>query len=166
MIRFAHLTPVAYCRHVIKKKPKTTSTHDVESLEAEGNVLGTIKNVDSDGAILVQVDGNASPTRALLSRTFVRSAHELGTSSQTDLVGSQVVLSFVGDTPLILDLVETTLSQATRQLTLEAEQLLTLRCGKSSLVLRSDGKITIRGDRMVSKVEGSHILKGGQIKLN
>ncbi|WP_153160952.1 hypothetical protein [Zoogloea sp. 1C4] len=52
------------------------------------------------------------------------------------------------------------------ELVLEAKRQITLRCGKSSITLYPNGKITLRGDYILSDAEGLNRIVGGQIELN
>ena len=53
-----------------------------------------------------------------------------------------------------------------RRLVFEAKQEILLRCGKSSILLRRDGKVLIRGAHLVSRSSGPNRIKGGSISLN
>ena len=97
------------------------------------------------------------------------------------VVGHPVVLMFVGgdlDCPVIIGRVEpgrasppkVTRTQALvldgRELVLEADSSLTLRCGQSSITLTRDGRVVIRGTNVVSRASGVNRIRGGTIKLN
>ena len=59
--------------------------------------------------------------------------------------------------------------QVTREdqrLVLEAEGELVLRCGNSSVTLRKDGKIVVRGTDVTSRASGTNKIKGASIRLN
>lgn len=51
-------------------------------------------------------------------------------------------------------------------LTLCARQKITLRCGKSSLVMNADGTIEIRGTELLSRASGQNAMRGASISLN
>lgn len=53
-----------------------------------------------------------------------------------------------------------------RELVLEADSALTLRCGKASITLTRDGRIVLRGTTVVSRATGVNRVVGGTIKLN
>ncbi|PID43873.1 MAG: hypothetical protein CSB48_03555 [Proteobacteria bacterium] len=53
-----------------------------------------------------------------------------------------------------------------KKLELAAPEEITLRCGKSSITLRQDGKIVVRGEHILSRARGAHRIKGGSIELN
>ena len=52
------------------------------------------------------------------------------------------------------------------QLVFDAERMITLRCGKSLLQLRPDGKVLIRGTNILSRSSGMNRIKGASIGLN
>lgn len=51
-------------------------------------------------------------------------------------------------------------------LTLSAQQRITLRCGKSSLVMNADGSIEIRGTELLSRASGQNAVRGASVSLN
>lgn len=52
------------------------------------------------------------------------------------------------------------------RMSLQARDELTLRCGKSVLTLRSDGRIEIRGETIVSQAVRANRVRGGSVELN
>ena len=55
---------------------------------------------------------------------------------------------------------------AQEQLTLEATQSLTLKCGESSIDLRADGKVMIRGDDVLVRAKGTQRIRAGSVSIN
>ena len=54
-----------------------------------------------------------------------------------------------------------------RKISIDAQEELTLRCGKSSITLRRDGKIVIKGIwQLVSRAEGTNRIQGGSVAIN
>jgi hypothetical protein len=53
-----------------------------------------------------------------------------------------------------------------RELELTADSKLTLRCGKSCIVLDRDGKVVIRGEHLLSRATSVNRIRGGTILLN
>jgi hypothetical protein len=41
-----------------------------------------------------------------------------------------------------------------------------LQCGKSSIILRNDGTIAIKGSKIVSRSSGEHKIKGASVRIN
>jgi acetolactate synthase regulatory subunit len=52
------------------------------------------------------------------------------------------------------------------RLLLLARNEIELRCGEASIVLRSDGVVTIRGKHVASRSRGANIMSGATIRLN
>jgi hypothetical protein len=53
-----------------------------------------------------------------------------------------------------------------KTLVIEAQHELVLRCGKSSLTLTREGKIIVKGVKIVSRASQRNSIKGAQIDLN
>lgn len=53
-----------------------------------------------------------------------------------------------------------------QRLTLQARNELTLRCGKSSVKLRADGRVEIRGETIISEAVRANRVRGGSVELN
>ncbi|OAT19179.1 hypothetical protein M977_03002 [Buttiauxella gaviniae ATCC 51604] len=55
---------------------------------------------------------------------------------------------------------------ATDELIFSSEKKITLRCGKSSITLYPNGKITLKGEYILSDSEGINRLSGGRVDIN
>ena len=53
-----------------------------------------------------------------------------------------------------------------RRIRLEAEREILLQCGRSSLLLRADGKIVVKGMEIVSRAKRANKVKGGTVRIN
>jgi len=53
-----------------------------------------------------------------------------------------------------------------QKVTLDAKSEILLRCGKSSILLRKDGKIVVKGAHIVSRSSGPHKIKGASVNIN
>ena len=53
-----------------------------------------------------------------------------------------------------------------QEMVLEARESIVLRCGKSSLTLRQDGRVLLRGVHVVSRASGRNKVKGGSVLIN
>ncbi|RTM10349.1 MAG: hypothetical protein EKK31_02915 [Hyphomicrobiales bacterium] len=133
----------------------------------EGVVIGAFLGF-GDEAPLVVFPGNpeetALPARSLCELTV-------------DMIGCEVALLFQeGDPrkPLIVGRVvqPTRVKEATHvsrdgeHIKITGEKTIELRCGKSTIIMDEDGRITIRGTRIVSHASGSNRIRGGSIDLN
>jgi hypothetical protein len=53
-----------------------------------------------------------------------------------------------------------------KRILLEGKEEVVLRCGKSSITLRPNGKLVIRGAYVETYAEGTNRIKGGVVKIN
>lgn len=52
------------------------------------------------------------------------------------------------------------------RVTLEATEVLTLKCGSASVDLRADGKLMIQGQDVLLKAKGTQRIKAGSVAIN
>jgi hypothetical protein len=136
-------------------------------------VIGTVVEVPPAGDPLVEYEG---PDDEVVRRAALATVE-----IDARAAGHPVTLMFISgdlDRPVITGRIEPgrasppkiTRTQSLvldgRELVLEADSLLTLRCGKSSLTLTRDGRIVLRGTNLVSRASGVNRIRGGTIKLN
>ncbi|MCC6418741.1 MAG: hypothetical protein IT429_10940, partial [Gemmataceae bacterium] len=48
----------------------------------------------------------------------------------------------------------------------DAKEEIVLRCGKSSITLRKDGKVVVLGAEVVSRASGTNKIKGAAVRIN
>jgi hypothetical protein len=131
----------------------------------EGVVIGAFLGF-GDEAPLVVFPGNleetALPARSLCELTV-------------DMIGCEVALLFQeGDPrkPLIVGRVVKSGASAPQvvrdgeRVTITAKERIELRCGKATIIMDEDGRITIRGAHIVSHASGTQRIRGGSINLN
>jgi hypothetical protein len=53
-----------------------------------------------------------------------------------------------------------------RHVDLNASESMTLRCGESSIDLRADGKVMIRGDDVLVRAKGTKRIRAGAVSIN
>lgn len=53
-----------------------------------------------------------------------------------------------------------------QRVVLEAKDEIELRCGASSIVLRRNGRVTIRGVQLETRAKGLQRIKGGKVEIN
>ncbi|MES0136195.1 DUF6484 domain-containing protein [Mesorhizobium sp. M0016] len=132
-----------------------------------GVVIGLFLGFDDQGPLVV-FPGNPEDM-ALRARSLV----ELNQA----MIGSEVALLFQdGDPrrPLIMGpIIEPARKRAAQRVIsdgeyvrLKASKRIELRCGKSSLILDSDGHISLRGKYIVSHASGANNIRGGSVNLN
>ena len=132
--------------------------------QVPGITLGEVAGATADGRPLVTSAQRREPTPAL--GTAMGQAPDWRHQR-----GQRVVLAFVdGDLqrPLVLALLDAPLAAAVtpRTLRVAAGEELRIECGKSSIWLRADGRIEIRGEHLVSRSRGPNKVKGGSVHLN
>lgn len=159
---------------------------DLEALLAEplgsagflgnGVVVGTLAALLEQGAVPLVVYPGQRDAAAMRARTTV--------DLRTNHVGRSVVLAFdAGDLcrPIVMGVVRESRGEGWplvrppgqvevdsdgARLVVSAVEELVLRCGASSLVLRSDGRIELRGENIVARATQVHRIQGGSVQLN
>ena|SRR3974377_178929 len=127
-------------------------------------ILGRIVRSSPDDMPMVDYPGN--PAGPLLARI----ATEM--PSAPIETWPPVLLAFEnGDPrlPIIIGFVRKKINRERRRvpkLVFEAEDEVLLQCGKSSVLLRRDGKIIIKGGDIVSRASGSNKVRGATVRLN
>jgi len=141
-------------------------------------MVGRVVDVPQDGYLLVQC-GDTEPLRA-------RMVSDLAGKLGEQLLGQEVILLFENNDPekaiAIASLQPTgdfasAFEAASREkqvhasvdgetVLIKAEQRLELRVGKASIVIDSNGKITIRGANLLSRSTGPIRIKGGHVEIN
>jgi hypothetical protein len=126
-----------------------------------GTCIGSVLRVDANGEVFVDFRGNVrGPLRARIATT-----EELRGPDQP------VLLVFEdGDPslPVVAGVVRESLGpqEPKRSLTLEATGEITIACGKSSITLRSDGRIVVKGKELVSRASGTNKVRGATVLIN
>lgn len=132
----------------------------------DGVVIGMFLGFD-DTSPLVVFPGNQAET-ALPARTLA--------DLTNDMIGCEVALMFQGGDPkrpLILGRIVTPSRQTANNVIrdgelvqLVADKRMELRCGKASIIMEMDGRITIRGKYVTSHASAKNRIRGGSIDLN
>lgn len=87
----------------------------------------------------------------------------------TGTVGRLVAVTMMEEEPLVLGLIQPLVPEVEadgEKLLLEARREVTLRCGKASIHLTSDGRVTIRGTQVLSRSDGPNRVQGASVQLN
>lgn len=53
-----------------------------------------------------------------------------------------------------------------KRMTFDAKEEILLRCGKSSILLRRDGKVVIKGTNLISRSSAANKIKGSSVSIN
>ncbi|GJH29938.1 DUF6484 domain-containing protein [Caballeronia novacaledonica] len=127
-----------------------------------GMVCGVLLGF-TDGVPLVTFPGNVSGA-AVPSRTT--------TQLSTEDIGRSIALVFDRSDParpVILGCIRPNAKSQTRQderVVIEGNCEILLRCGKASILLRSDGRVELDGVNIVSRARGRNRILGGSVDLN
>lgn len=112
---------------------------------------------DSRPKVLISALGDTP----LLARSLV--------AVPTAAVGRLAAVTMMDDQPLILGLIQPLVPDVEadgEKLVLEARREVTLRCGKASIHLTADGRVTIRGTQVLSRSDGPNRVQGASVQLN
>lgn len=124
-----------------------------------GTCVGRIDRVESSGDVFVDFQANDfGPIHARLATT-----KELN-------VGEQVLLVFENGNaklPIVVGALRAGLDRARpSSLALEATSEITITCGKSSIMLRNDGRIVVKGTELVSRASRTNKIRGSAVEIN
>ncbi|QSQ12500.1 DUF6484 domain-containing protein [Myxococcus landrumensis] len=173
------------------EKPGAERVGSVEVSAQEpilGSRVGRLVSRGAHGVLQVDFEGNPQgpvPARAAVALTPEEWERAVNAHQSVVLLfekgdpGLPLVMGVVqapSETPL-LDVmleeraakggpVELRVDGQPRTVKLEAQDELVLRCGKSSVTLRSDGKIVIRGTQVETRASGVNRIKGGSVQIN
>lgn len=146
------------------------------AISGAGCRVGWIVACGGDEGLLVDYEGNAQgPVPA---RTTVALETIALDADVTLRIG--VVLVFEADDPkrpIVIGLLREPVTKPDetgdrevildgKRLDLEAQDEIVLRCGKSMIVLRRNGRVLIRGVTIESQCDGTHRIKGGTVRIN
>jgi hypothetical protein len=145
--------------------------------------VGRIVRVSEEGRAFVDWPGN--PAGAMEARSIVETVREC---DPADVEGIPVLLAFEnGDPslPIVIGVIRDTVGPSAsgqaatlsverpkdaaldgRTVLLDAREVILLRCGKSSILLRKDGKIIVKGTEIVSRASGTNKIRGAAVKIN
>ena len=151
----------------------------------DAGLVGRIAEVDGAGRARVTYPGLVGPP--IPARTVV-CAPPSAAVNPTSLVDLPVLLSFEqadASRPIIVGFVRDSLLPGAEQadassrgdsdgdvtvdgdrIVFEAQREIVLRCGKSTIELKRDGKVKVRGTDVLSRSSGPNRVRGASIKLN
>lgn len=156
--------------------PQTTHPADRSDGRMTGNLTGCIVAIDPD---CIMVDFPGSP-RALPAKTIVD-------VKECD-IGRSVLLCFEGDDrqrPVILGCIVGNRSgeKTERSLGVDRDQIeevrvdgerlviraakeVVIQCGQAGIIMTQDGKVVIKGTKIVSRSKGINKIKGAAVSIN
>lgn len=140
----------------------------VRGLSAVGICFGKIVGITNDGRPMVDFPGNSIV--GLVARAAVTCAKR----PRVPPAGIPVVLAFEdGDpaAPVVVGMITAifcppSAGEVEEELVFEAGRQISLRCGKSVVTLRRDGKIVIRGAEVITRASGRNKIRGSSVEIN
>ena len=139
------------------------STLELPNVDVETLRRGVIVEILHSGEIGVRVGGATG-------RTVTCEVLETAAQTSPALQVGDRVLVLNPDNPMekgcVLGRIGTYKRPNRKHVVLDAEEELTIRCGKGSITLRKSGKILVKGFEIVSHAKGANRIRGGSIQLN
>ncbi|MGH1345258.1 MAG: DUF6484 domain-containing protein [Nannocystales bacterium] len=142
----------------------------------EGATLGWIVRVDDDGVWVDTEDNSTGPLLSLSVVALSREDLEAAISDRREAVllfvvatGQPVLLGLRQPLPALEAKLPTDDIAAAvdgKRVHLEGQDEVVLRCGKSSITMRRNGRIVIRGVQVESRATGRNRIKGGAVLIN
>jgi hypothetical protein len=133
--------------------------HDGTFLGLSGVHRAEVTGIGPDGRALVLIP--AIGTAPVPAQSLV--------PVPAEAVGRLAAVTMMDDQPLILGLIQPPVPEVEadgEKLVLEARREVTLRCGKASIHLTADGRVTIRGTQVLSRSDGPNRVQGASVQLN
>jgi hypothetical protein len=147
-----------------------------EEALVEGVRIALLAAADPDEGVSVSVGGPSEEAVAARS-TVTLSAADVGRSVLVVFEGGDprrpIVVGVLQDAPGLVPPAASGVERSAKdvrvngkRVSLEAEEEITLRCGRASISLRADGRIVIKGMDIVSRARGTHKVKGATVLIN
>ena len=140
--------------------------------DPRGFVVGRLLGLVGDGRVpLVTFPGRSDTALQARSILDLNAAH-IGLSVVLMFENADpaqpIVLGVIRDVPTANPASLATLEVCVDggRVVLSSETELVLRCGKSRLTLRQDGKVEVLGETIVTRAAGANKVQGGSVQLN
>ncbi|HEY8211703.1 MAG TPA: DUF6484 domain-containing protein [Myxococcaceae bacterium] len=150
----------------------------------DGVVLGWVAGMDARSGLLVDFPGNpggAVPARTILvldapameaavkERRAAALQFEDGDPRRPVLMG---LLQPTAATPMLDALLAAPKPQRLaarvegKRVVLEGKDEIVLRCGESTIILRRNGAVLVKGEQIDSRSSGRHVIRGRKVAMN
>ncbi len=141
--------------------PALRATDTAPAWPATGLLAGRLQRVDDDGQLVVELPGLGTQRVAWLESADNRELC-LRPGDQLLVAASQ------GDAPAVAlgRIGRYTPPAPNDHVVIEATELLTLKCGDSSIDLRVDGKLMVRGDDVLLHARSTQTIRAGTVSIN
>lgn len=131
-------------------------------------VIARLVGISSNGEAWVELPGQPEPVPA--RSTVPLQPGQIGSEALVCFADAPErtavitgVLCVTGD-PVTASALDVTLDR--ERIVLTAQRELVLRCGKASVALSADGKVVIKGAKLLSTASGLHRIRGGSVQIN
>jgi hypothetical protein len=147
--------------------------------------VGWVVSAESPGAVQVDYPGNTrGPVTARVSAgldadTLARAAEQrqqallMFENGDPGLPIVVTLLATASATPMLDAILEESLPEPPEEAVVDGERVvlrgdqeIVLQCGRSSITLRRDGKIVLRGSDILTVASGVQRIKGGKVQIN
>ena len=151
--------------------------------ETRNFIVGRIVRITEDGRAVVDYPGN--PMGPIEARSVIQTSPGSNDIEEREI---PVLLLFEKEDktlPIIIGIIRDTLyhndlsGEKTlsinrpkdvlidgKKMLFEAKEEIELRCGKSTVTLKKDGKVIIKGAEIISRASGTNKIKGASVKIN
>lgn len=168
----------------MESRSRKEHSHHAHLPQIEGVRVGHVIEVDDSGRVFVDFPGSVS------GRAVARFTQGVQIDALRDAARNkrEVLLVFENNDPtrpIVVDVLHSFVDNITaaeevtletdapkdvtvdgRTITFDAQEQITLRCGKASITLTKAGKIIIRGAYVLSRSSGANRIKGASVQIN
>jgi|JI10StandDraft_1071094.scaffolds.fasta_scaffold197911_2 hypothetical protein len=130
------------------------------AVETPTSATGVLVSVDDDGTLRVHLAGERRCRACRWLETGQLPSVQLKPGD------SLLVQLGIGGRPVVLGRIGRYRPPQAGGMTLQAQHMLKLQCGDSSLTLRADGKILLKGDDVVVRAKGTQRFRAGHVAIN
>lgn len=154
-----------------------TALHSLAVGSESDLIIGQFIGLDEQQRPLITSSLHIKPVVAQAIVTINDDPMLLSGNSVILFMGSDlpIIMGFVGDTlqnqkqtsfGLVGDTLTSSLHVDGKKINLQAQNEVVLKCGKSSLSLSRNGKVTIKGTNITTRSSGANKIKGANVQVN
>lgn len=144
----------------------------------KGVHIGKLLSVEKNGLLLVDYQDN--PFGPLSAQSIIcvstnDEEREILLTFEKNNPQFPIITGFIQKQPVVENYSKEVMldKKKLRNITIDGERIIfdakkeiTLRCGKGSITIQTDGKIIIKGNNLVSRSKGMNKIKGAAVKIN
>jgi len=149
---------------------------DIQRKSIRGVLVGKLASVTETGTILVDYQGNHFghlSAQSIVSITFEDKKKDVLLAFENNDPRLPVIIGLIQKQPVIFAKKIAIDKNENMDVVMDGERIvfnakkeIELRCGKSSLIMKKDGKVVIRGTQLVSRASRLNKIKGAAVKIN